>query len=159
MAVVVVTRFAVRSGGRYLVPFLRGSAAAAGQARKSPGFLSGRLRVEPGDGVFWTLTVWQTGRDMVAYRDSGVHAVLIPHLSEWASEAVFGVWNSSTGELPDWATASRKVAEHPNFATVAVPSDAHRARRFDPARGFGLDLPLPPRRRERLGKSRRSRLL
>lgn len=151
MPVVTATRFRV-SKGRYLPRFLKGSIDAARQARQSPGFLGGKLRAEPVGGAYWTLTVWQSGRDMVAFRDSGVHAVLMPKLAKWASEAIFGVWASETSELPGWDAVCRRVAEHPNFAALEHPTAAHLAQRFDPTSRLGFDLPIPrPGRIARVG--------
>lgn len=152
MAVMVATRFTVRRR-RDLPRFLAGSMAAGRQARRSPGFVGGRLRVEPRGGAFWTLTAWESGQDMVAFRDSGVHAVLVPKLTGWAGEAVFGVWNCPGHAVPEWDEVGRRVAEHPNFASLDDPSPAHLARRFDPPRRFGLALPLP-----RASRRRRTRL-
>jgi hypothetical protein len=152
VTVVVATRFTV-SSAKHLPRFLAGTIAAARQARQSPGYAGGRLRIEP-FGAFWTLTAWQSGRDMVAFRDSGVHAVLVPRLAGWAGEAVFGVWNADTAALPTWPDVSQRVAEHPNFASVEQAAPAHRDRRFDPARRFGLDLPVPRTWRVRRDQSR-----
>ncbi len=149
MVVIVATRFTVRRQ-RDLPRFLAGSVAAGRQARRSAGFVFGKLRAEPRGGVFWTVTAWESGRDMIAFRDSGIHAVLVPKLAGWAGEAVFGVWNADGWALPGWAEVSRRVAEHPNFAPLDDPAAAHEARRFDPARRFGLDLRLRrPRRASR----------
>jgi hypothetical protein len=144
MAVAVATRFKV-NGIRYLTRFLWGSTVAALQARRSPGFLAGRLRIDSG-GAFWTLTLWQSGRDMVGFRDSGAHAVLTPKLAEWASEAVLGVWN--TDALPSWDEVNRRVAEHPRYTAVDDPAPAHVARHFDPTRR-GVVAPIPRVRRSR----------
>jgi hypothetical protein len=86
---------------------------------------------------------------MVAFRDTGVHAVLMPKLAGWAGEALFGVWNSDGSQLPDWHQVSRRVAEHPKFGSLDRPAPAHVAEHFDPARRFGLDLPIPTTRRAR----------
>jgi heme-degrading monooxygenase HmoA len=145
MAVVVATRFKLGSA-RHLPRFFAGTMATARQARRSPGFVGGRLRVEPG-GVYWTLTTWQSGRDMVAFRNAGAHAAVVPRLGGWACEAVFGVWNVDDEGVPSWAEASRRLAEHPNFATLDEPSAAHLAGTFRPARQLGLDMPLFRRRR------------
>ncbi|MDT5347863.1 MAG: hypothetical protein QOH91_1150 [Mycobacterium sp.] len=141
MSVVVVTRMKVRKW-RNLPRFVRGSIATARQARRSPGFLGGRLRVEPG-GAFWTLTVWECCGDMVAFRDSGIHAILVPRLAGWASEAVFGVWNSENADTPGWQEASCRVAAHPNFAPLDAPARAHKNGEVVPAQRLGLDLPIP----------------
>ena len=90
MAVMVATRMAMRKR-RFVPRFLLGSYAVARQARHSEGFLGGKLRAEPRGGAFWTLTVWDGGRDMAAFRDSGVHQRLAPMAAIWAREAVFGI--------------------------------------------------------------------
>jgi hypothetical protein len=147
MAVVVATR--MRVGKLQDVPrFLRGSLAAGRQASGSPGLLGGRLRAEM-PGVYWTLTVWESGRDMAAFRDGGVHAILVPRLAGWASEAVFGVWTTDSTDVPSWAEAARRVAEQPNFAPLDNPSQTHQAERVTPARRRGLDLPIRTRPRQR----------
>lgn len=148
MAVVVATRMKV-ARWRDMPRFLRGSVAAGRQARRSSGLLAGRLRAEAG-GVYWTLTVWDSPQDMHAFRDGGVHAILVPRLAGWASEAVFGVWTTDSRELPTWAEASRYIAEHPNFAPLDHPSEAHRDAQVIPARRMGLDLPLRPSRTSQL---------
>jgi hypothetical protein len=146
MAVMVATRLKM-SSARYVPRFLVGSFSVARQARRTPGFITGRLRAEPGGG-FWTITVWESGLDMAVFRDSGVHAVLAPKLAGWADEAVFGVWNCEDVALPSWKSISQQVAEHPNFAPLDHPAPAHVAQHFKPSRRFGFDLPIPhPRRR------------
>lgn len=149
MAVVVATRMKV--GRLRDVPrFLRGSLAAGRQASKSPGLLGGRLRAEL-PGVYWTLTLWESGRDMAEFRDGGVHAILVPRLAGWASEAVFGVWTLDSSDVPSWAEAARRVAEQPNFAPLDNPSPSHRSGLVKPARRMGLDLPIRTRPHQRTG--------
>jgi hypothetical protein len=148
MAIVVATRMKVRKL-RDIPRFLRGSLAAGRQASESPGLLGGRLRAELPD-VYWTLTVWESGRDMAAYRDGGVHAILVPRLAGWASEAVFGVWTTESTDVPSWAEASRRIAEQPNFAPLDNPSQTHQAERVTRARRFGLELPIRIRPRQLL---------
>ncbi|MCW2800505.1 MAG: hypothetical protein JWQ70_1977 [Aeromicrobium sp.] len=140
MAVVVATRMKF-ARWRDMPRFLRGSLAAGRQASRSPGLLAGRLRAEA-PGVYWTLTMWASPRDMRAYRDGGVHAILVPRLAGWASEAVFGVWQTDASRLPTWAEASRRIADQPNFAPLDRPSESHRNAQFTLARRVGLDLPI-----------------
>ncbi len=144
MTLVVATRMKVRKV-RYLPRFLQGSLAAARQGQRTPGFLDGRLRAER-DGTFWTLTLWESGRDMTGFRDSGIHAVLTRHLADWASEAAFGVWSTDSAELPAWDRASRQLAAHPRFPPFDAPAPAPRNRQAPTARRFGLDVPIPTRR-------------
>lgn len=148
MPVVVATRMKVRRW-RDLPAFMRGSLAAARQAERTPGFLAGRVRMEA-KRVFWTLTVWQCPDDMVAFRDSGVHAAVAPRLAAWASEGYFGTWESATATAPTWQTVSEMVAESANFAPLPAPTESHVNKDALPVRAFGLDRPLRPRRSGRL---------
>jgi hypothetical protein len=144
MPVVVATRMKVRRW-RDLPAFMRGSMAAARQAEYTPGFLAGQVRMEA-KRVFWTLTVWQCPHDMVAVRDSGVHAAVAPRLAGSASEGYFGTWESATGDAPSWQNVSEMVAESANFAPLHAPTESHLNKHALPVRAFGLDRPLRPRR-------------
>lgn len=150
MPVAVATRFKV-GGRKHLPRFLKGAIAAALQARRSPGFVAGRLRVDS-RGAYWTLTLWESGTAMAGYRDTGAHAQLVPKLAGWAREAVFGVWNTEEASLPSWDEASRHVAENPHFAPLDSPAPEQIARRFDAASRWGLVLPLPRSRTTRASR-------
>ena len=140
MAVVVATR--MKPVQLHVLPrFLAGSLAAARQAGRTPGFLGGRLRAEPFGGL-WTLTMWESGRDVVGYRDSGAHRALVPRLSGWASEAVLGVWNTESPALPGWDEAARRIAEHPRFWPLDRPRAAHVQQRPVRPRRLGFVLPV-----------------
>jgi hypothetical protein len=129
--------------------FVWGSLVIAVQARQSLGFLGGRLRVS-GDGAFWTLTVWSSGREMISFRDSGFHSKVIPLAETWASEAVFGVWNSENNRFPGWKGAAERIAAHPNFTKeLRWPSEAHLRREPPTSPLLGLGAPIPRPRRSR----------
>lgn len=147
MAVVVATRMKV-GRLRHLPAFLVATVLAAWQARKSPGFVRGQLRAEPG-GAYWTLTVWETGRPMVGFRDSGAHARMAPKLARWASEAVFGVWSTASTDLPGWAEVSERVAAHPNLPPLERPSPAQGDPRAMRTSTIAINLPLPAPKRAR----------
>lgn len=111
MLVVVATRMKI--GRLRDVPrFVWASLVIALQARRSQGFLGGRLRVSA-DGALWTVTVWTGGQTMTRFGDSGVHATVVPLAETWASEAVFGVWNSATARVPSWRRATQHIANTP----------------------------------------------
>jgi len=142
MAIVVATRMHIRRF--WHVPrFLLGSMRVAWQAHRTPGFLGGRMRAEPGGGGYWTLTVWESGRAMAAFRDAGLHARLAPMAARWADEAVFGIWQCPDARAPEWRDAAARMAEHPNFAPLDRPAGAHREERVRRPRWFGLDLSIP----------------
>jgi hypothetical protein len=147
MAIVVATRMHVRRF--WFVPaFMLASFRIAWQAARTPGFLGGRLRAEP-SGTYWTLTVWQSGRAMAAFRDSGIHSRVAPKSAHWADEAVFGTWQSGTGRVPSWREASARTAGQPYFAPLEHPAPAHLAGRARPTRLIGFDIPIPRLRRAR----------
>ena len=156
MPVVVATRMKV--GRLRDVPrFVWASLVIAVQARRSQGFLGGRLRVSA-DGAFWTVTVWTGGQTMTRFRDSGVHATVVPLAETWASEAVFGVWNSANGRVPSWRRAAQHIGEHPNFTKILErPTEAHRQRKPPTSPRLGLSAPIVRPRRSRSSPERRVR--
>jgi hypothetical protein len=144
MAVVVATRM-VPSKLRHLPAFLVGSMRAGAQAQRAAGFRAGRMRIVRGP-AFWTLTVWQDGRHMSAYRDSGVHAKLAPHIARWAKEAAFTVWQTDNTLLPSWREATRRMADRAVFAPLENPNERHIRHELPKARYLGLVAPMVPRR-------------
>lgn len=143
MNVFVATRLKVRQH-RFVPGFLTGSLAVAWQARNSDGYLGGKLRVES-DNVFWTLTAWDSGSAVAAFRSSGTHATLAPKLAGWASEGVIGVWSSASPDLPDWDEVARQTSARPRFTDLDYPTEQHgNTSAIAPQRG--LDLPVPARR-------------
>ncbi len=144
MSVVVATRTKM-SKVRYLPGFMWGSLRVAFQVRRSAGYLAGRLVIGR-DGSFWTLTVWESGRDMVGFRESGTHAKLMPFMAGWASEALFGVWNSASRRVPKAGEVSREVQAKPNFLEIVAPSLAHLDGRAPAMPRAGLVIPIPRRR-------------
>lgn len=151
MPIVVATRM-VPSKIRYVPPFVFGSLRAAVQARRSPGFRCGALRMERGP-AFWTLTVWEDGRAMASYRDSGAHGALVPNMARWAKEAAFTAWKADTTDLPSWSQAHSRLVERANFSDLLAPNEAHANQHFPPYRRAALNGPLraPRRRRSRTG--------
>lgn len=146
MTVLVATRLKVRQP-RFLPQFLAGSLAVSWQARKSEGYLGGKLRMEPNN-VFWTLTAWESGGAVAAFRGSGTHQAIAPRLARWANEGVIGVWASDAVTLPDWAEVAYQTATRPRFTELDHPTTAHGSVSvIAPQRG--LDLPVPAKRTQR----------
>ena len=130
MALVAVTRLRVRSP-RFLPAFFRAVVISVRQARRSPGFLGGRLAREPGN-AFWTHTVWEDLSAMRAYRDSGGHAQIMPPLRTWCDEAAVVHWQVSEPRLPEIAEARRQIVENGRISPVDHPSKAQAERRIAP---------------------------
>ena len=95
MPIVVVTR--TRMGRpRFIGPFLWLCLRIAVQARRANGYVGGALRLTSGP-EFWTLTVWDGGKSMQAFRNRGLHGEVMPLLARWADEGSTAIWRSSIG--------------------------------------------------------------
>ena len=86
--------------------------------------------------MFWTLTVWDSGRAMTAFRDSDLHGRVMGDLAEWTSEGSFAVWRQDGSAVPRWAEVGDHLRERVRQSKVRHPSAAH-------ARG---DVLVPRRR-------------
>src|SRR5882724_4756755 len=115
-----VTRLRVRRF-IYLPQFLWNTLFAKSQARKSPGFLGGRLLVDS-HRTYWTLTVWESERAMKAYRGSGTHAAVMPRLVEWCDEASYTHWESPESAVPEWPEIYERFVSMGRLSRVAHPS-------------------------------------
>jgi hypothetical protein len=154
MAVVVVTRTRI-ARVRHLAPFSRDSVRVALYARRSPGFVTGALRVASGP-EFWTMSVWEDGRAMHDFATGGVHAQVAPRMAGWAGHALMCAWQTTDRTLPTWADAQRRLEAAPRFLALDAPSDRHLAKVVPPAPRRSASLPLlAPRATEtRTGASR-----
>lgn len=135
MPVVSVTRGRI-GRRRHVAPFAWLSLRAGLQARRSPGYLGGSMRVTRGP-VFWTVSLWEDGRAMIGFRDSGVHAKSMPYLARWSAAATFATWR--TDRLPAWEEAEREL-DRKGYSPLGLTEPVHLGAR-------GLTLPLPPPRR------------
>lgn len=141
MSVVVVTR-TVMARPKHLAPFAWQSLRVGFQARRSPGYVAGAMRISRG-WVFWTLTVWRDGRAMAAFRSSGVHGQVMPRLAGWASEGAFAAWRIPDEQLPSWAQAQDELHRHPSFTALDAPGVAHRAGVVREPVAVGLSVRVP----------------
>jgi hypothetical protein len=57
------------------------------QIRKADGFRAGAVQRDA-DQTFWTMTLWRDELAMRAFGASGAHRKAMPHLAEWADEAI-----------------------------------------------------------------------
>lgn len=145
MPVAVVTR-TVMAKPRYAVPFGIGSLRAGLQARRTPGYLAGALRVTGEPWVsYWTLTLWRDGRSMVAFRNGGAHGSLMPRMAGWARQTSVTAWRTDDPGLPTWADACRQMVRNPRFVTLDAPDPDH-LRGVLPTPAHGIPIPLPGRR-------------
>jgi len=123
-----VTRLRVRSL-IYLPSFLWHTRQSQAQVEMAVGFVGGRLLVDR-HWTFWTLTVWQTGTAMKAFRGSGAHAKVMPHLANWCDEAAYAHWEANGETVPTWPEAYQYLLTTGKLSRVHYPSPAHEAKLF-----------------------------
>jgi hypothetical protein len=140
MSLAIATRTVIQR--RRQAQFLWGSLRAALQARRSPGYLGGALRITRGP-VFWTLTQWQDGAAMNAFRTSGVHGLLMPKMAGWASQASTVGWKVERD--PSWDETYEQMARSARRVELAEPDRWHREGQMEPPSRRGLTLPIPRR--------------
>ena len=137
MALVSVTRLRVHSAW-YLAPFLWRAMKIMRQARRSSGFLGGKLLVDAKK-TFWTLTAWEDGAAMNVFRTQGAHGGVMPKLLDWCDEASVVHWSQMTDALPSWQEAHYRMVKegrpskvrHPSPAQVAYEIPAPRVGRME----------------------------
>jgi hypothetical protein len=123
-----VTRLRVRSMW-YLPAFLWETFLSQRQAVHSSGFRGGRLLIDVSR-TFWTLTVWESEREMKAFRGSQAHAKVMPRLAGWCDEAAYAHWNPNDDSVPSWQEAYEHLVQEGRLSRVAHPSPDHEARHF-----------------------------
>lgn len=141
MPLAVATRTVIYR--RWRLRFMWGSLRAGFQARRSPGYLAGSVRVTAGGPVFWTLTVWQDGAAMNAFRESGAHARFMPKLAVWGSQAAMTAWQVDAD--PSWDEVFVRMARSPRWPEVARPDRWQREKRMERTSRWGLTMPIPRR--------------
>src|SRR5579864_1366891 len=123
-----VTRLRVRSL-RYVPAFLWMTFLSQRQVARAPGFLGGRLLMDA-HWTFWTLTTWENEHAMKAFRGSGPHAKVMPHLVKWCDEAAYAHWSPAGDSVPSWLEACQHLVAEGRLSRVAHPSPNHEARHF-----------------------------
>jgi hypothetical protein len=102
--------------------------------------LGGRLLVDAGR-TFWTLTAWESEREMKAFRGAAAHARVMPRLAVWCDEAAYA--HCSSEDIPSWPEAYECLVKEGRLSRVAHPSANHEAREFPKPRLnplIGVDL-------------------
>ena len=126
VVLVSITRLRVRLR-RHLLPFGWQILLTARQAQRAPGFLGGKLIIDAKK-TFWTITAWNDGAAMSAYRNVGPHRRVMPKLLTWCDEASVVHWEQEGSALPDLKEAHRRmVGAEARPSKVSHPSSAHLA--------------------------------
>jgi hypothetical protein len=129
MAIISVTRLRVRSIF-YIIPFIWNVFLSTRQLKRATGFLGGRLHRDV-NFAFWTMTAWESEKDMLNYRGSGSHRQVMPKLLKWCDEASVVRWETEEVQLPDWKGAFQLMTEKGRLSKVDHPSPAHLAKEIE----------------------------
>jgi hypothetical protein len=144
VAFISVTRLRLRS-----LRFIPGLYWETGKISRfletAPGFLGGKLLADR-HRTFWTMSVWKDAESMRAFRNSRVHAAVIPKVNQWCDEASVVHWETGDGRLPDWIEAWRRMIESGRPMPLTFQSTDHKARRIrKPRTTNGRDIVPRPR--------------
>jgi hypothetical protein len=104
-----LTRLRIRSV-RYLPLFALYTTRSLRQAKRAPGFHSGKLLPDR-NWVFWTMTAWRDMDAMRRFITSGAHKSAMPHLLDWCDEASVAHWEQEGLSLPSWDEADQRMRE------------------------------------------------
>jgi hypothetical protein len=122
-AIVSVTRFRARS--LVVLPlFVLHAQRAIAQVQAAAGYIAGAVR-QDADLVLWTMTVWCDEPALEVYVASGAHGRAMPHLQGWGAEAAVVRWAQDGSELPDWATAERRLRDQGHAPALRHPGPGH----------------------------------
>jgi hypothetical protein len=128
-----VTRLRVRSFC-YLAAFMWHTIRSQKQLARAAGFREGKVLADA-HRTFWTMTAWESEREMKAFRGSAAHAKAMPHLAQWCDEGAYVHWAEEEEDaLPSWAVACERFMAEAKMSRVEHPSADHQARRFAPPR-------------------------
>jgi Domain of unknown function (DUF3291) len=143
VAFVSVTRLHVRSIF-YFPQFMVYALRSAHQARRSAGFLGGRIMRDTVN-AFWTLTVWSDAKAMDAYRTAGAHRAAMPKLLNWCDEASLGHWTQDSEAVPTWDEACERMVKEGRTSKVNHPSAAQLEREIPRPKPTRIASELHPR--------------
>jgi hypothetical protein len=96
---------------------------------KAPGFLMGKLLADR-NLAFWSMTMWKDIDSMRAFRNSALHAAVIPKAARWCDEASVVHWETQADKLPGWDEAHRRMSESGKPSPLKFPSEDYMARRY-----------------------------
>ena len=128
MRIICVTRLRLRSI-RFLPSLYWKTRKLRQSLEKAPGFLMGKLLADR-NRAFWTMSMWEDLDSMRAFRNSRVHAAIMPNAARWCDEASVVHWETRADELPDWDEAHRRMSESGKPSPLKFPSEDYKVRRY-----------------------------
>ncbi|GAA2259280.1 hypothetical protein GCM10010145_33360 [Streptomyces ruber] len=114
-------------GSRKDVPrFFLKSLVAWGQVRKSPGALGASLEAQLLNGVFFTLSAWESKDALYTYAGTEPHKSIMTGLRATSRRSTFTFWEVPVGQLPlDWRDAKARLEEKARADEASGPRAAH----------------------------------
>jgi heme-degrading monooxygenase HmoA len=137
MSMVAVARFRLISWA--LLPrFLVENEKAIQQARKSRGFIKGKLLAEP-TRAMWAISIWDSEDSMRNYYLTGNHRVAMAKIADYACEACAVHVELESAEIPTWSALHTMLLDSSaRYSKVILsPTEDHIAQRI-PAPHFAL---------------------
>ena len=119
------TRLHLRSI-EFLDPFLAQVSQIMAQIDSTPGCAGVELRRSKGL-AFWTMSIWDDKKSLLAFSQSGAHKEGMPLLAEWCDEAVHVHWDFHGNALPSWQEAEVALINSGQLAKLTFPSETHKA--------------------------------
>lgn len=108
-AVVMASRFVVRSRWRHAVPMLRNALKVRRALLATPGALGVSLDAHPLRGEYWTLSGWTDRAALDAFVRTPVHHAAMRALGPAMADATFVFW-AQDAAAPTWPDARARVA-------------------------------------------------
>lgn len=105
-ATVVVTRLRAR-GLRGVRGVVRQTGGVVDHCRSVPGFLGGRLAVDP-RGLLWTLTVWESPAALRTF--AALHAPVAAGIDDVASDSATSAFRQRSRDVPTWTQAAAQTS-------------------------------------------------
>jgi len=132
MSIVAVTRLRLRDHEES-DDFLGLALALLEQAEHSHG-IRGLDTLADAHDVWWSVSCWRDRASVDDYVHSNPHAEAMTRLEELCDEASFIDWIQAGDDLPDWATAHRRLVDQGRSAMLSSQSASNESRAFPPPR-------------------------
>ncbi len=123
MSVVSITRFRPRAW-RFVPLFMFHAQRSLVQIRRVDGYIAGAVRRDR-DFAFWTATVWQDERALLAYVTSGAHRNAMPKLLDWGEEASTARLEQEGTDLPSWPALVQQMRKEGRAVPLRYPGPYH----------------------------------
>jgi hypothetical protein len=114
----------------FLLPsFMKANEASINQLKITSGFIGG-IELIDRKLTFWTITMWDTDKNMLEFRNSPAHRKAMQKLPIWCNEASYLHWIQEEDKLPEWKIIFDKMIAEGKISKVRNPSPIHLNKNF-----------------------------